>query len=119
MLTLWKPTYDLFDAFKDDFWGMQQRCFSLYKDEENAEQYLEIDLPGIKKEDVSISIEERKLFVKAERKGNRACKYSETMYLPKNLDIDTCRVILEEGVLRVSFKEKGGDKPERKEISIT
>ena len=119
MLTVWKPTMDLFDVFKDNFWDMPQRQQLLYKDEETKEQYTELDLPGVKKEHISISIEGRRLNIKAERKGKREGKYAQTMFLPKTLDIDTCRVTLEEGVLRISFKEIGEDKPAKKEIPIT
>ncbi len=116
MLTLLNKNFeDFFNLDRTNMFG----DFQLYKDKDLDEKYIEIDMPGVKKEDILLEMEDRRLFIKAERNGNRAAKYSETIIMPKTLDMESCRVSMDSGVLRVSFKEKEPEKTKRKLLEIT
>ena len=92
---------------------------TLYQDEVTKEHYYEFDLPGMKKEDIKISTEDKKLYISAERKDTkRQTKFEKTITLPKTLDISSCHVTLEAGVLKVFFKTKEAAESNRKEIVI-
>lgn len=76
-------------------------------------------MPGIKKEDLKIEIENNILYISAERKGNREFKYEKSVSIPKTLDMTSCHVTLQLGILRVMFKEVENLKTDkRKQILI-
>ncbi|MFZ4768664.1 MAG: Hsp20/alpha crystallin family protein [Ferruginibacter sp.] len=101
-----------FESFSDS------ESFDLFKDLETGEQYIEIDFPGVKKEGLKVSIEDRKVFLSLERKGNMAYKYDKVLTLPKHIETTTCRATLENGVLKLSFKQKEDLSFKRKSIDI-
>jgi HSP20 family protein len=85
--------------------------------DENGLLTLEVDLPGFKKEDVNLSVKERLLEIKAERKNRKLCverKYS----LPKNVDTDKLHAKMEDGVLQVIIPSKVQGKEKIKLIKI-
>lgn len=108
---------DLFDSFFiDTLTATSKEYFYMQKDEETKEEYLEVELPGYKKEDTKVSIENGKLYINSERKGK---KYEKIVTLPKTLDLDKCRSTMEDGVLRIYFKDKIEPPPSnKKEIKI-
>lgn len=107
-----------FDDIFGDFFNDKKEYFSLQQDDETKEFYFEVELPGVKKSDTKISVDEKKLYISAERKGKRAFNYEKTILLPKNLDPESCRVTLEDGIMKILFKERGEIKTNRKEITV-
>ncbi|MDD4156280.1 MAG: Hsp20/alpha crystallin family protein [Candidatus Cloacimonetes bacterium] len=72
------------------------------------------NLPGIKKEDVKISLEKAQLIIEAENKNNvedekavyhhkeRFCgKYQRVIYLPENVNVDNIKAKMENGLLEL------------------
>jgi HSP20 family protein len=98
-----------------DIWSPQ-----LDVTEEDGRFILEIDLPGVRREDVSIKIEGRVLVITGTRKIVRrtvGARYSHcervsgsfrrTIPLPREIDEAGINAALEEGILRVELPKKG------------
>lgn len=64
-----------------------------------------IDLPGIKKEDISIDVEELMLSVSANRKTFQRgeIKFNRQFTLAKNADIDNIKTLFVDGVLKITI----------------
>jgi HSP20 family protein len=75
-----------------------------------------LEMPGIKKEDIKINAYESKVEVKTADDAQR--KYSKTVELPKEADIETARSSYNNGILEVTFDKKKETKPKGKEIKI-
>lgn len=104
--------FDLFDGIKDLVNNVSNRYFMASDLCENDKAYmLTCDVPGVKKENINISFENRTLTVsiKAEeeedkknyiRKENYSAQYSRSYYLADG-DASSIKAKLENGVLRV------------------
>lgn len=104
--------FDLFDGIKDLVNNVTNRYFMASDLCENDKAYmLTCDVPGVKKENINISFENRTLTVsiKAEdeedkknyiRKENYSAQYSRSYYLADG-DGSSIKAKLENGVLRV------------------
>jgi len=90
---------------------------------------IEVDLPGVKKEDINVTVEDDYLIVTAERKlknevkeddyyllESKFGKYYRAFYLPEDIDRDSISAKYEDGKLVVTF-EKHPEK-KRKEIAV-
>jgi HSP20 family protein len=88
-------------------------------------------LPGHKKDDIDISVDEDVLTVQSERreetsedqpnyhvKERRVGKSKRTIRLPKSADTDSVRAQYLDGVLRICVDKKT-EKPQSKNIKIT
>ena len=94
--------------------------------------HVEVDLPGIKKEDVDIKIEDNTLLISGERKVKSEVKeedyykvessfgtFSRSFSLPNEIDIENIRAESQNGVLEViipKLKTAGVDKVKKIEI---
>jgi len=91
--------------------------------------YLEIDLPGVKKEDVEISVNEGVLVVAGERKLQKKDenekytriesffgRFERAFKLPADADTENIAAKFEEGVLKIFIPRR--QKPEGKKIQI-
>jgi HSP20 family protein len=81
---------------------------------------LQAELPGVKKEDVKISVENRRLTIEAEVKRNEekkegenlvyaersVSKFSRSFALPKEVDDTAAQAKLEDGVLTLTLPKK-------------
>jgi len=104
------------DLFSDMDYSYNYEYLYPIKNEETGEYSFEFDVPGIKKEDLKVSMDDSKLYIVGEKKGSRGYKYNKKLTLPKNLDTSTCDVRLEDGILNISFKQK--DSVEARQIEI-
>jgi len=91
--------------------------------------YLEIDLPGVKKEDIDISVNEGILTVTGERKLEKKeekenytriesffGRFERAFKLPPDADLDNVEAKYENGVLKIFIPRK--QKPEGKKIEV-
>lgn len=68
---------------------------------------LEVELPGVKKEDVSIEMERNVLTIKGSRKrGETETTYERSFRVADQIDSDNVTAVMEDGVLRLSLNKK-------------
>ena len=68
---------------------------------------LEVELPGVKKENVSIEMERNVLTIKGSRKrGETETTYERSFRVADQIDSDNVTAVMEDGVLRVSLNKK-------------
>jgi HSP20 family protein len=90
---------------------------------------IEVDLPGVKKEDINLSVEGDYLIVTAERKMKKEVKkedyylmeglygkYARSFYLPDDIDRDSIEAKFEDGRLTITFEKVASKK--RRDIAI-
>ena len=91
--------------------------------------YLEIDLPGVKKENIDISVNDGVLTVSGERKFEKKeekenytriesffGRFERSFKLPPDADLENIEAKYEDGVLKIFIPKK--QKPEGKKIEI-
>lgn len=75
--------------------------------EKDGGYILEVDLPGVKKEDVEVHVENDTLKIKATRKTATAeMRYERAFKIAKDLDAEAAEVTFENGVLGVKLGKK-------------
>ncbi len=94
---------------------------------------LAIDLPGVKKEDLSVEIQDGYLEVSAEsksesedaaadgsylRKERFAGKFSRKFYVGEDIDDDAITASLEDGTLKVNVPKRSEPEPETKKTIV-
>jgi len=107
---------DLFEAEGDSGFYARAGMSAPAMDIHNGDDAVEIcaELPGVKEEDVDLSIEEGVLTLRGEKKSAREDKetgYSERSYgtferritLPSNIDTEACSAHFEDGVLTITL----------------
>jgi HSP20 family protein len=93
--------------------------------------YIELDLPGIKKDDIEITTEDNVLTISGERKfkeevkeedyykvESRYGKFSRSFTLPEDIDISGISAKSEDGVLEVVIPKKEDDSKKLRKIEI-
>jgi HSP20 family protein len=93
--------------------------------------YIELDLPGIKKDDIEITTEDNILTISGERKfkdevkeedyykvESRYGKFSRSFTLPEDIDISGIQAKSEDGVLEVVIPKKEDDSKKLRKIEI-
>lgn len=128
----------LFDPFFDDFFGFtpkfDREFHNLMKTdvEETDKNYcVSIDLPGFKKDDISIDLKQGYLTVSAKREEGengkerkfirRERSYSScqrTFYLGENVTEEDIEAAFEDGVLKICIAKTPEKIPENKKILI-
>ena len=112
-----------------EFGGFKPRV-DILEDEKNV--YLEVELPGVEKEDVKISVNEDNILTlkgdkKFKQKDNiQTCCRSErsfgdfirTFQLNDNLDTENINAEFNNGLLTITIPKKEPVKPKEKEIEI-
>jgi HSP20 family protein len=91
---------------------------------------IEVDLPGVKKEDINLSVEGDYLVVTAEKKMKKEVnkedyylmeslygKYARSFYLPEDIDRDSIEAKYENGRLTITFEKVASKK--RRDIAIS
>ncbi len=102
------------------------------REDENA-YVVEVDLPGVKKEDIKVNIdpEKRTLTISGERKFKEEVKkedyykiessygkFMRTFSLPENVDADHIDAKTEDGVLQITLPKLKKEEKEVKEIPV-
>ncbi len=115
------PIFNMFDEFvknstSDEMKNDNQGYCAMPLDLTETEKDYRViaNLPGIKKEEVKISLEKNQLTIEAENKNNvedekavyhhkeRFCgKYQRVIYLPENVDVDNIKAKMENGLIEL------------------
>jgi HSP20 family protein len=109
------------NRFWSDFFNKTASTDVVYKPQacvkENDGVYeVEVELPGVKKEDISVRTESGVLIIQASRKrGEAESRYERRFRLSDELDAENIQASHENGVLRLEVKRK----PEAAPKSIT
>ncbi|WP_432633682.1 Hsp20/alpha crystallin family protein [Brachyspira sp.] len=113
----------------DDFRCLDNSMFynrmSDYKIEEDEKNYIiEMDMPGVKKEDLEVGIKENILSIYAERKKEDKTENKESVVVSKyeqsfnisakGIDVDNIQANLDNGVLKITLPKKEEVKFEKK-----
>ncbi len=110
-------TFFGFKDFFNNYEGSNSVVPSAYVYEADAGYALEVELPGVKKEDTSIEVEKSVLTVKATRKrGENEIKYERSFRVADEIDVENVKAAMENGVLRVSLTKK--KEAEAKKIEV-
>lgn len=93
--------------------------------------HVEIDLPGVKKEDISIDVKENQIIISGERNFKEERhekdyykvessygKFQRSFALPENVDIENIEASSENGVLEVVLPKLKVEKTEVKKVQI-
>jgi HSP20 family protein len=99
--------------------------------EANNAYYVELDLPGIKKEDIEITTEDNVLTISGEKKfkdeikeedyykiESRYGKFARSFTLPEDIDISAIKAKSEDGVLEVMIPKKEDENKKLRKITI-
>lgn len=114
--------YNMLDDFFTDikpYKSSLRDTFRLDVKENENDFSVVADLPGIKKEEISISVDEGRLSIAVNRneesedskdnylhKERRSCSMTRSIYLGENTDSGSIKAKLEEGVLTVTIPKK-------------
>lgn len=93
--------------------------------------HIDVDLPGVKKEDISVKIENNVLTLKGERKTKEEVKkedyykmessfgsFTRSFTLPDNVDSENIHAENKDGVLEITLPKKEGKNKSAKEIKV-
>ena len=131
-----RKSYDLFNAFHDfenDFFG--ENALQSFKTDikDTGDAYvLEADLPGVKKEDIHIDIDDDILSIHVEHKDSKGEKDDKGDYIRREryygsysrsfnvseIDVEGIKAAYENGVLTLTMPKKAPAKPESKHLEI-
>lgn len=125
---------DLFNEFFNDFGGPELRKWSnpAVNISENDQAYkLQLAVPGLKKEDFKLSLEENTLVVSAEQKQESNEKterftrkefsfssFTRRFNLPENVEQAAINANYENGIMVIQLPKKADEKPKTREINI-
>lgn len=115
---------ELFGSSIDDLWGtlfnvydpLEYMGFTEYDD---GTATFSLDVPGMKVEDLDISIDKNVVTVKGERKDTRRqAKINTSFTLPAGYDPASIAAKLEDGVMVLSIAKTPSEKQESRKIEI-
>ena len=123
--------FDLFDNFEKKFFGNTNASLPAFRtDIRDAGEHfiLECELPGFRKEDISLTVKEDVLTVAAHREkeqqaGQYVCRERRAGDVRRSFDVSAIeqegiRAAFENGVLVLTLPKASAVKPERRSISI-
>jgi len=126
------PTLDfmrIFDDFFDETHDITSRKCPAHDVIENDNEFIvEMELAGVKKEDISIDTEDGVLTIEAERKKDDKLKYNRkesyvgkykrSFVLPDNVNAEGIEAKLSDGVLTVSIPKAVNETKKKNQIVI-
>jgi len=123
----YKPLFRSFDHLFDlaigDYEGSSSYASANFKQKANEDgtvsYVMEMDLPGVKLEDLQVEFENGLISVSAERKtSNRSQSLSKSFSLQEKFDPESLQASLADGVLTLSVKELSQESKAKK-ITVT
>jgi len=125
------------DEFFNDFWRWpfvsRRDTFAPATDiEETDKEYaLTFELPGMKKDDIKVSVEDGVLTVSGEKKEKKEEKnknlvrteiqsgsFSRSFTLPKSVDVSNISADYKDGILTVTLQKREEAKPKQIEVKV-
>ena len=122
----------LFDTFEED----KESAISSFVPTVNTREgefayHVDVDLPGVKKEDINIDVKENVLTISGERHSKEETKeegyykvessfgkFQRSFTLPENTDIEDIKASTADGVLEVVIPKLKVEKKETKKIEV-
>ncbi|HLC23856.1 MAG TPA: Hsp20/alpha crystallin family protein [Dehalococcoidia bacterium] len=99
--------------------------------ERNDNFVVRVELPGMKQEDIDVSVSDDTLTIKGERKPESGIKgedydrseiaygsFYRSVVLPSSVDNKNIEAIYEDGILRVTLQRASGAKPKRVTVQV-
>ena len=119
----------IFDEFFDESHDITSRKCPAHDVIENDDEFIvEMELAGVKKEDINIDTEDGVLSIETERKRDDTLKYNrKEMYggkfkrsfiLPDNTSVDEIKAVLSDGILRLTIPKTVEEAKKKKQIVI-
>ena len=134
MLMPRKNDFDIFGGFFDDSFFNESKNRELMKTDikEGENEYtLEIEMPGIKKENVKIELSKGYLTISAEnnneveekeknyiRKERRYGSFTRSFYVGDKVEMNDINASMDNGILSITVPKEESEKPEKKYIEI-
>ncbi|MEX2602281.1 MAG: Hsp20/alpha crystallin family protein [Balneolaceae bacterium] len=122
---------DVMDEFFNNGVSSRRDAFVPGTDISETDKHYQIDvhLPGLKKEDIDVNVEDRRLTISGERKFNNETKdrtfhkvetgygaFTRSFHLPENIDRESVNATYKDGILSVTV-DKSEEKI-RKQIAV-
>ena len=122
----------LFDTMEDD----KESAISSFTPSVNTREgeyayHVDVDLPGVKKEDINIDVKENVLTISGERSSKEETKeegyyrvessfgkFQRSFTLPENVDVEDINASTSDGVLEVVIPKLKAEKQESKKIEV-
>jgi len=131
-IKLGNPTLDfmkIFDEFFEDTLDTTSRKCPAHDVIENDDEFIvEMELAGVKKEDVSIETEDGVLTIETERKKDEdkkykrneiySGKYKRSFILPDDTDAEGIKASMADGILTISIPKSVNEAKKKKLIKI-
>ena len=123
------------DVWSDRLWPEWSRwqgeaytpSFDFY--EKDGKYHVSADLPGVKKDDISVSVEDNVITISGKRESEKEEKeshyyfrestygsFSRSLRLPSEVDEDSVSAVFKDGVLKVEMKPKESAKSRKIQI---
>ena len=134
MLMPRKNDFDIFGGFFDDSFFNESRNKELMKTDikEGENEYtLEIEMPGIKKENVKIELSKGYLTISAEnnneveekennyiRKERHYGSFTRSFYVGDKVEMNDINASMDNGILSITVPKEESEEPEKKYIEI-
>lgn len=134
VLSTWSPFYplssvgDLFDAFSDGIGAAWRPSLDLTEDADKF--HVEVEIPGIKREELDISLQEGVLRIAGEKKGEVKetsshrreryyGKFERLIALPSEVDVAKIQAVYQDGVLTLDIPKAEAVKPTKIEVKAS
>lgn len=131
-MSTWNPFHDLDEIEKSFFGDLQPASFNTDIKDEGDKYVLEADLPGFKKEDIKIDVEDDYLTITAERKSDYQEKNKKGSYVRcersygsysrsfslDGIESDKISAKLNNGVLELTLPKQEVVTPKSRRLSI-
>ena len=134
MLMPRKNDFDIFGGFFDDSFFNESRNKELMKTDikEGENEYtLEIEMPGIKKENVKIELSKGYITISAEnnneveekeknyiRRERHYGSFTRSFYVGDKVEMDDINASMDNGILCITVPKEESEEPEKKYIEI-
>ena len=125
----WGQLERIWDDIAENEFELLNNTGSLDIYEDDQKLHIEVELPGFKRKEISITLEDGILHLLAERKTESAKdanyymrqrrqeKFTRNIELPVVVDAEKVEAVLEDGILKVSLEKSAKSKPHKIEVN--
>lgn len=112
----------LFDSAFTGFAGLGNRAFPVEFDEDNDNSYIRAELPGVKREDIKVEIEDGTLSLTATRRqpgdGEQGLTLSRSFTLPEPVEAAKVTASCADGILTITLPKPEQAKPQKVAVEV-